>query len=167
VNTKKVKTRREAQYCSLDDIAADAKRLTEVEVRTDGNWSQGQIYDHLAKNFNGSIGGMGFAMPAPVRFLMSALMKKKFLTKGLPPGFKTNAKLEPPEVSTSEGLDALTKAIERLKQEETRAMHPIFGNISREEWDQFHMRHAEMHMSFIMEAGTGSGGPGETDQSGE
>jgi hypothetical protein len=151
VNTKKVTTRREVQYRSLDDIAADAKRLTEVEVRTNGNWSQGQIYDHLARNFNGSIDGMGFAMPAPVRFLMSALMKKKFLTKGLPPGFKTNSKLEPPQVSTSEALEALTKAIERLKQEEKRAMHPIFGTISREEWDQFHMRHAEMHMSFIVE----------------
>jgi len=152
VNTKKVASRRDVHYRSLDDIAVDAKRLAEVEVRTDGNWSQGQIYDHLAKNFNGSIDGMGFAMPAPVRLLMGLLMKKKFLTKGIPPGFKTNAKLEPPQVSTSDAIEALTKAIERLKREETRAMHPLFGKISREEWDEFHLRHAEMHTSFLMEA---------------
>ena len=151
VNTKKVDSRREVHYDSLDDILADAKRLAEMDVRTDGNWSQGQIYDHLAKNFNGSVDGMGFAMPGPMRFLMSFLMKKRFLTKGIPPGFKTNSKMEPPDVSTSDGLESLGKSIERLKQEETRAMHPIFGNIERKEWDEFHARHAEMHMSFIHE----------------
>jgi hypothetical protein len=29
-------------------------------------------------------------------------------------------------------------------------MHPAFGNIGREGWDQFNLRHAELHMSFLV-----------------
>ena len=33
--------------------------------------------------------------------------------------------------------------------EDRRVSHPIFGSMSRAEWDQMHLRHAEMHLSFI------------------
>jgi len=30
--------------------------------------------------------------------------------------------------------------------------HPLFGKLSREEWNRFHLRHAELHMSFLVQA---------------
>lgn len=147
----KSKGRRSIRYQTLDEVLADATRLSEVDAPTVGHWSQGQIYDHLAKSFVGSIDGMGFAVPAPMRFIFRLLMKNRMLNKSIPSGFGTKPHLEPPEVATEAGLADLREAVERLKTEEGRAPHPFFGNLTREEWDQFHLRHAELHMSFIVD----------------
>lgn len=151
INTKKVGGRRQVRYASLDDLLQDAQQLAELETRVLGNWSQGQIYEHLARALDGSIDGAGFAIPTPVRWLMTLLMKRKFLKVAIPVGFKAPNHMVPDETSTEAGLAALQTAIARQKQESERAMHPGFGNLSREEWNDFHLRHAEMHMSFLVE----------------
>ena len=116
VETKRVKDRREVHYQSFDDLLADAELLAAGEVRALGNWSLGQIYWHLAKSLNSSIDGAGFSLPAPVRFALKLLAKRRFLTKSLPAGFKTVGAFEPPETSTEEGLAALRAAIHRQSQ---------------------------------------------------
>ena len=78
-------------------------------------------------------------------------MKHKFLNKEIPAGFKSTASFVPGETTTEEGLKQLKDAIERMQNESTRAAHPGFGEISRDEWDEFHKRHAEMHMSFLVD----------------
>ena len=150
INTKKVQGRRTVRYETLDELLADAQRFSGSEVRTLGNWSQGQIYEHLARAMDSSIDGAGFSLPAPVRWIMSLLMKRKFLEKELPAGFKSTAQFIPEETSAEEGLASLQRAIARQQQESKRAPHPAFGNIGREEWNDFNLRHAEMHMSFLV-----------------
>lgn len=150
INTKKVEGRRKVRYGSLDELLAEAKRFAATEVHKLGNWSPGQIYEHLARTMNSSIDGFDFSMPAPARWLMSLLMKKKFLYKEVPAGFKSTANFVPDETSSEAGLASLEKSIERQKSETSRVMHPGFGNISRDEWEAFHLRHAEMHMSFLV-----------------
>jgi Protein of unknown function (DUF1569) len=151
INTKKVQGRREVRYESMDELLADAKRISEIKIHTLGNWSPGQIYEHIAQSLNASIDGFDFSMPAPVRWMMSLLMKKKFLTKKLPAGFKSTDNFIPEETSTEQGLASLQAAIARQKQEPKRVPHPGFGNLSKEEWEKFHLRHAEMHMSFLVD----------------
>ncbi len=151
IHTKKVAGRRDVHYSSLDELLADAQRCASGNVRLLGNWSPGQIYEHLARSMDASIDGFDFSMPAPVRWLMSLLMKKKFLYKTLPAGFKSTAKFIPEETSNEAGLAALTKSIERQKNERSRVPHPGFGNLSNEEWEAFNLRHAEMHLSFLVE----------------
>lgn len=158
VNTKQVQGRRTARYASLDEFLDDARRLADMEVQALGNWSQGQIYEHLARALNSSIDGAGFSFPAPLRLMMSLFMKRKFLTQQLPAGFKAPAKAQkfiPDETSVADGLASLEAAITRQKQESDRALHPGFGSLTHEEWDQFNLRHAEMHMSFLV---SGDGG---------
>lgn len=152
INTKKVEGRRAVRYNSLDELLADARRLSESgQVRTLGNWSEGQIYKHLAGGLDSSIDGAGFSLPAPVRWVMSMVMKRKFLHQAIPAGFQAPGQFQPEDTtSVTDGLACLEKAIERQKQESTRAMHPAFGNISREEWNDFNLRHAELHMSFLV-----------------
>lgn len=149
INTKKVEGRRPVRYESLDELFADAERLAGGDVQTLGNWSSGQVYEHLARSLDASIDGFDFSMPAPVRWMMSLLMKRKFLKKELPAGFKSTDKFIPDETTSSDGLAALQKAIARQKQESARVPHPAFGNLSRDQWNDFHLRHAEMHMSFL------------------
>jgi len=154
VITKKVQGRRTVRYETIDDFLQDAEGLANGEVRQLGNWSLGQIFKHMAMSLDSSIDGAGFMLPAPARWLMSLLMKKKFLTKSISAGFKTTATFTPDPTSTEEGLAALRKAIARQEHESKRAMHPGFGNLTREEHTLFHLRHAEMHMSFIVPDGS-------------
>jgi hypothetical protein len=149
-NTKQVSERWPVRYESWDDLLADARGLAGKNVRPLGNWSQGQIYEHLARSFNGSIDGLDFALPAPIRWMMSLVMKRKFLTNAIPAGFKSTDKLVAGETSAEQGLASLEAAVARQRQEPNRAMHPAFGNIGREGWDQFNLRHAELHMSFLV-----------------
>ncbi len=152
VNTKKVTGRRSVRYESLEDFYADAERMAGVDVQPLGNWSPGQIYEHMARSLDSSIDGVGSSMPAPVRWMMTLLMKRKFLEKEIPPGFNTTAQYEPDATSAADGLASLKRAIARQHEEPQRVEHPVFGSIGREGWAKFHLRHAEMHMSFLTEA---------------
>jgi hypothetical protein len=153
VDTAKVTGRRKLNYTSLDDILADAERLNSGPVQTLGNWTPGQIYKHLATAFNGSIDGFPDAFPWYLRF-MAKLFKKRILAGEMPPGFKLPpefAKAVLPEPTAADvGLAELRAAVARLKQESRRAKHPVFGEITREEWDRIHFMHANLHMSFLV-----------------
>ncbi len=82
---------------------------------------------------------------------MSLLLKRRFLTKPLPAGFKTSKHLIADESLTIEAaLDELRSAISRQETESDRAIHPGFGKMTNEEHTAFHLRHAETHMSFVV-----------------
>ena len=156
INTKRVQGRRSARYESLEALLEEARSLAASDVAPLGNWSIGQVYEHLARSLDSSIDGAGFALPAPVRWMMTLLMKRKFLKVALPAGFQTTAAFEPDETAADVGLASLEAAVARQRVEGSRAMHPAFGRISREEWNEFHLRHAELHMSFLVPAAEGA-----------
>ncbi len=150
INTKKVQGRRTVRYASLDELLADARSLAAADVRMLGNWSRGQIYEHLAMTLNSSIDGFDMSFPAPLRLIMALFMKKKFLEREVPSGFSAPDNFRPDDMPVEEGLASLEQAIVRQAAESKRAIHPGLGNLSRDEWTKFHLRHAEMHMSFIV-----------------
>jgi hypothetical protein len=153
LDTAKVGGRRELNYTSLDEVLADAERLSSGRVKTLGNWSPGQVYRHLANAFNGSIDGFPEDFPWYIR-LMAKLFRKRILAGTMPPGIKLPpgfAKAVLPEpTTTEEGLADLRAAVARLGREPRRARHPVFGEMTREEWDRIHLQHASLHMSFLM-----------------
>ncbi len=153
VNTKHVTGRREVHYNSYDEQLADAERLAGMKVRTLGNWSFGQIMRHIALSIDCMIDGAPFGFPAPIQWVMRLLMKKKMLAGKMSPGFKLPKKasqLLPEPATTEEGLAEYRAAIERAKTESRRAPHGGFGHLTKEEHDIFQLRHAEMHMSFVV-----------------
>jgi hypothetical protein len=154
--TTKVNGRRKLRFTTLDDILADAERLTAGQARQLGNWSLGQATGHLARAMKMSLDGttLGRA-PLPIRVLLRYVFKKRILTKGMRPGFNLKGPFAdyiiPDAACTSEqGLADLRTGIERLKREPQRHPHPAFGPLTREEWDQLHLRHAELHLSFFV-----------------
>ncbi len=156
VQTKSVKGRRTVSYQSFDDLLADAEEMAHSVVQTLGNWSLGQIFQHIATGLESSIDGSPMTVPWFIK-LARPLMKKRFLTKTLSPGFQLSGRAREfmvpvATVSTAEGLDALRLAVSRCETEQERAPNGLLGRLSREESDQFQLRHAEMHMSFVVPA---------------
>ena len=153
VDTGKVAGRRPVRYNSYDELLADAERLAAGENQTLGNWSLGQIYNHLAKAIHMTIDGPPFLLPWPLRIFFKLFMKQRMLQKMLPPGFKLPKRAEsmlPEPTTTADGLELLRAAIKRVKCTPQRGLHPAFGKMGPGEWDQFQLRHCEMHMSFVV-----------------
>ncbi|HET6327717.1 MAG TPA: DUF1569 domain-containing protein [Planctomycetaceae bacterium] len=146
-------TRRRVRYASLDELVSDAERAVSTNSATTGNWSLGQILEHLAIANEKMIDGFGFSTPWPVRTVGRLVFKKRVLEKGLTPGFnlrpKAAAILVPGETDAAAGLDHLRKSTERLKSEQKRAPHPFLGLMTLDECDRMCLRHAELHMSFV------------------
>jgi hypothetical protein len=153
VNTAKVAGRRKLHYASLDEVLADADRLSSGQVDVLGNWSAGQIFRHLARAYNGSIDGFTMTFPWYLRS-MARIFKNKLVSVPMPAGYdlpSAGAKaVLPGPTSTAEGLAELRAAVARLNQESHRAEHPMFGELSKEQWNTVHCRHASLHMSFLV-----------------
>jgi hypothetical protein len=153
VETAKVQGRRQVAYNSLEEVVADAERLSSGPVKTLGNWSAGQIFKHLAFAFSGSIDGLALTFPWYLR-TVARLFKGKLLAGAMPAGYKLspqNASVaEPAPTSTEQGLAELRTAVSRLAREPQRAVHPLFGALTNEEWNRVHLMHANLHMSFLV-----------------
>ena len=155
IDTRKVEGRRELGYQSLEDLLDDARHCAADGYVTIGNWSVSQIYHHLSVSLHASIDGFGFMAFWPKRLLARIFFKNRFLTQGFQPGVTIPGKmkrLEPTDMPVEDALTQLATAIERYQANPKRAPHPLFGQLTSEECDQFQLRHAELHMSFIVPA---------------
>ena len=151
--------RRTVRYSTLSEVVQDAEHLI-GNHHTVGHWSFGQICQHLAKVMDASIDGFGFTAPWWVRWFIAPIIKNSFFTKPMKAGFKlpkrASALLPDDSITADEGLRKLRAGVERLSHETPTAPHPVFGKLASEEVTQGHLRHCEMHMSFII--------PGENGQ---
>ena len=155
VDTTKVTGRRPLHFNTLADIAADVEQLTKArEIRTLGNWSAGQVVQHVATTMNKSIDGFNFRVPWPIRLVLPLLLKRRFLTQTMSPGFKLSGKAEAemvsPPISLEDAARNLREAVARLQRESKREPHPALGKLTAEEWEQLHCRHSELHLSFLL-----------------
>jgi hypothetical protein len=154
VDPKRVEGRRKLHFTSLDEVIADAEKLVAwPQTKTLGNWSLNQLLMHLALTINLSIDGIDVRAPWYVR-LIGFFIRGRILGRGMPAGFKLPRERElgafPSAASPQKALETLRKAIARLKTERMTARHPAFGRLSHEQWGQLHLRHAELHLSFVV-----------------
>lgn len=155
VDTKRVDGRRNVRYRSFNDVLNDAEALVLTEQRTLGNWSLGQILWHLGRSMDESIDGFPMQLPWPMRLLVRLMMKQRLLVGPLPAGIEMPRKAQRPpiEVDVRDALATLREAIARQQKSTSRVPHPVLGRISHEDWTQAHLRHAELHMSFVLPLG--------------
>lgn len=154
VSTKHATGRRTLHFASYDDILNDVHTLAAGPVRQLGNWSLGGVCEHLAKGMNYGIDGAPFQVAWYLR-VVGPIIKKRFLARPMTPGFKLPSNAAPylPSSSANDaGIAELEGAIHRMRTIAERKPHVIFGRMTREQWDQLHFRHAEMHLSFIVPA---------------
>ena len=152
MNESKAQQPRALHFDDLDQIVAEAERLSERGYRMHGHWTLGQVCAHVAILMECSLDGFGFKLPLRYR-LLGRLLKKRLLNQPIPAGVRFPARaastLEPPVVTDGEGLDRLQKAVRRLQAEPQRHPSPLLGRLSNVEWNTFHCRHAALHLGFL------------------
>jgi len=159
VNTKSVE-RRDISYGSFDDLAADLDAIEAARkagtLTTTGNWSAGQVMEHVAILMECAVDGFpGKPAPWALRKLARLLFLKKALRgEPLNPGFKIPDQasfLRPGDDTTDEqGLARLRAIVDRVCGG-ARFTHPspLFEKLSHEQWTTLQLGHASMHMSFV------------------
>jgi len=142
-------------FDSFDQLLAEVRSLNVRPTRQLGNWSLGQICEHLGIGMRECVeGDKIFTAPLWLR-VVGPWVRPRILKRGLPRGFQIprgGERLIPPPVAFEAGLATLEAGIATLKSSDRRIAHPVFGRMGLAEWDQFHFRHAELHLSFIVPA---------------
>jgi hypothetical protein len=176
--------RRPVRLRSLDELVADAERIGEAaracaegraagsSFRVTGNWSAGQVLEHVARTVERSLDGFRGApsweappargleritgMPGRSRRAEEvAWARAKLLALEQDPGGPSiggPGELAPPAmVWTEDALGVLRHAVGRVRAgERMERPSPTIGPLSHEEWLGFHLRHAELHFSFVV-----------------
>ena len=152
-------SRRTLRFNSLSDLEAEVERIVAADrlglAHATGNWSIGQIFNHLACWINYGYQGFPPGAHAPwfVRFILR-LTKAKILRDGMKPGVRIprapDGTFGTDAASIDEGADKLRAAISRLKNREPVKFHsPAFGPMSDDDRIQLQLRHAELHLSYV------------------
>jgi hypothetical protein len=120
-----------------------------------GKMTPQHMVEHLYKTVQASISEIKLNIYTEERripvlkklFLGSRLLPKEFINPAIGPDLLP---LEYPDLNTA--ILELLKAFSRyddffIKNPGTKTIHPIFGYLTKEEWDIFHEKHFRHHMS--------------------
>lgn len=157
VDTGKVADRRVLRFESIDQVLAEVDRLVEAEragrLRRLGNWTLGQTLGHLASWAEYGYTGSPLKVPFFIKWALR-LRKRKFLYGPMRAGVKIpgveGGTLATDPVSLDEGLGRFRRVAERLKVEAPTAPSPVFGSLTHEESIALNLRHAELHLGFLI-----------------
>lgn len=157
VDTKKVAGRRMLRFESLDQVIADVDRLVEAEragrLTRLGNWTLGQTLGHLAAWAEYCYTGVPLNPPFFVKWILR-LGKRKFLFGPMRAGVRiprvAGGTLATDAAPLDDGLERYRRVMERLKVEAPTAPSPIFGPLTHEESIAINLRHAELHLGFLI-----------------
>ncbi len=153
--------RRSLRLATLADLSAEVNCVVRAaergELRTTGNWTAGQILQHVGKLMHFSLDGFPFAVPWPTRLVCRALkwVSWPYLIRlAFRPGREipaAAAALRPDdEVTLADAAAFLLGQVGRIQGgERITRPSPWEGPISHEQWVEAHLRHAEMHLSFL------------------
>jgi hypothetical protein len=151
--------RRKLRFSTVDEALAEASRLAadEREGRLDraGNWTLGQSLNHLAAWAGFAFDGYPpeIRAPLPVRVVLR-LMKNKFLRSGMPAGVRIRnipaGTLGADPTPTDVAFRRFESAFGRLRDHAPGHPNPIFGRLSHDEWVSLNLRHAELHLGFLV-----------------
>ena len=145
--------RRKLSFDTFEEILTEVDELLESGYEQAGNWSLGQICNHLAIFLRGSVEGFSFKLPAPIRFLLYHLIFKRILRdKKMATGVRVPKSFLPPEEKRDDAIE-----VANFKEALDAFMHhkgeyhksPGFGKLTREEWHQLQLIHCAHHLSFL------------------
>ena len=157
VDTGKVAGRRMLRFESIDQALAEVERLAEAEragrLRRLGNWTLGQTLGHLATWGEYGYTGVPLKVPFFIRWFLR-LRKRAFLYGPMRSGVRIpgveGGTLATDPVPLEEGRERFRRAMERLKAEAPTAPSPAFGRLTHEESIALNLRHAELHLGFLI-----------------
>jgi hypothetical protein len=142
---------------SIDQLMVEVDRLAQAEragrLRRLGNWTLGQTLGHLAAWAEYSYAGAPLKVPFFIRWILR-LRKRQMLYGPMRAGVRIpgveGGTLATAPVPLDEALGRMRRAMERLKSEAPTAPNVIFGPLKHEEWIALQLRHAELHLGFLI-----------------
>lgn len=152
--------RRTLWFESIDQAVAEAERLAADEVITTGNFTYGQILEHLARAMD-TVTGEVKPFPVALPFRIGGRLLRPLLSRWpLRPGFKlpkhTQSLLWPDDATpVDQGLQRFKAAVSRFQERQELLPHPVFGRMTHQQHEQIQCRHAELHLSFVHPRGAG------------
>ena len=154
--------RRTLHFDRLGDALADLQRLAGGRLDATGNRSPEEIVTHLAVAIELNLDGIDPSIiPLPLRVVgrvAGGPIGRYLASHPMRPGVTTGPAATSVFWPAVDGdlpdtIDRYAAAIRRLHQADTLPKHPLFGTMSPEQAEQFHCRHAELHLSFLHPAG--------------
>lgn len=146
--------RRTLAFASLDRVMPDVDRLLEGHT-TVGNWSLGQICNHLTSAIMMTVEGTTARAPWLIRKTVGPFLLRRILRTGrFPAGIQLPERYLPkPGLDARAEAEALRAAIRVLASHSGPcAEHPLGARLSREDWDRFQCIHCAHHLSFAIPA---------------
>jgi hypothetical protein len=165
IDTRRVANRRAVRLRTLDDLVAEVDHIaaaaTAGKVRPLGNWSTAQVLWHIGKLIECSFDGFPFRYrrgPQWVARLLRLIAWRWLIALAFRPGFNNPpeaAVLEPePSLSLDAAAIYLQKQIARIRNGERMTQEcSVERPYSHEQWVYIHLRHAELHLSFLVDEG--------------
>lgn len=160
MSTGQVRNRRQLWFATIDDAVAEVDRIEEADkagrLKAIGSWTPGQILAHVAAWIE--YGYDGYPMQPPPWFIRQFLRwrVKKYLRVGMPAGVRIpnvkNGTYGTEPLGTADAAARLRRAFLRLRSgEPARFDSPAFGPMSHEDRVRLNLRHAELHLSFLID----------------
>jgi hypothetical protein len=148
------KDRRPLRFDNLNEVMADIDRLLQAH-HTVGNWSLGQICNHLTLALRCTLDGFppGSSLPWIVQQTLGKVAFKLILKRGrLIEGFKIPDKYLPIKgLDAREEANTLSEVIREYQSTTTPlATHFLFGPLTKEQWLRYHCIHCAHHLSFAI-----------------
>jgi len=147
--------RRALDFDRIDAIMPDVDRLLNGHA-TAGQWTLGQILDHLAKTIRLTTrASHGEGLPTPPTPEQDAARRDFFRARTISTGRQVPTRLLLPDADANPHVaaESLRAALDRLyPYEGPFPTHPFLGPLNRDEWLQFHCIHCAHHLSFALPA---------------
>lgn len=156
IDTSKVSDRRKLRFKTPAEMMADVDRVVAADragtLRRCGNWTTGQILWHLAAWVDYSFDGNPLRPPWFIKLLLR-FAKRRFLRGPLKAGVKIprvkGGTLATEALPLDEALTRFKNAWARLEKAPPSIPNILFGPMTHDEWIKGHLRHAELHLSFL------------------
>ena len=146
--------RRDLRLASFNEVMPEVAGLLDGH-ETVGNWTLGQILNHLAGALRMSVDGIDFRAPWILRKTVAPFARRHvFKTGRIRDGIKLpEAALPRPGLDARAEAEGLREALEYYAAATgPMADHPFFGPMSRADWDRLHLIHIAHHLSFARRA---------------
>ena len=157
IDTAQVPHRRPLRFNSIDEVILDVDRLVEAErkgrLKRLGNWTLGQTLGHLATWAGFAFTPNPLKPPFFVRWIVR-MRKSRYINESLPAGVRIprveGGTLGTKVISLEEGVRLYREALLRLKRDPPTQVNTLFGRLTHDEWINLNLRHAELHLGFMV-----------------
>ncbi len=159
--TKPSPTRRALRFESVEALAAEVERCARAQraggLRATGEWTPAQVFEHVAKLIEFSYDGFPFRGTLGERVVTHLgkwIAWRPMIDRAFRPGYRlrlaASALLPDPAAQFEPSAARLQAALGRIARgEPMRQPSPFEGRLTHEQWVYVHLRHAELHLSFL------------------